>query len=115
MLLKAEQSIFQLYHVRFVQEHHAYRGSWNFIVLAHWNNSMHVDMLTHSDTLTWFRAKQSLLLHLNAVYIMPWAWFELTMLVAIDTDYIGRCKSNNPTITITMSPNWISVYCERNK
>ena len=53
--------------VHFVQEHHAYRGSWIFIVLVHWNNSLHVNMLTHSDTLTWFQDNQSLLLHLNAV------------------------------------------------
>jgi hypothetical protein len=31
-------------------------------VLAHWNNSSQVDMLLHSNTLSWFRAHQSLLL-----------------------------------------------------
>jgi dihydrofolate reductase len=28
--------------------------SWIFIVLAHWNNSPRIDMLPHSDTLSWF-------------------------------------------------------------
>jgi len=37
-----------------------------FIVLAHWNNSTRVDMSLHSDTVSWFRANQSLLLLLNA-------------------------------------------------
>ena len=39
--------------------------SWIFIVLAHWNNSPWVDMLLHSDTLSWFRANQSLLFLVN--------------------------------------------------
>jgi hypothetical protein len=38
-----------------------------FIVLAHWNNSSHVDMSINSDTLSWFWAEPtSLLLLLNA-------------------------------------------------
>ena len=35
-------------------------------MLAHWNYSPRVDMSLHSDTLFWFRAKQSLLFLLNA-------------------------------------------------
>ena len=38
-------------------------------MLAHWNNSLRVDMSLHSDTLFWFRANQSLLLFLNAAYL----------------------------------------------
>jgi len=34
--------------------------SWSFIVLVHWNNSPHVDISLHSDTLAWFL--------LNSVY-----------------------------------------------
>jgi hypothetical protein len=37
-----------------------------FIVLAHWNNSPLIYMLPHSDTLSWFRANQSVLFLLNA-------------------------------------------------
>jgi hypothetical protein len=36
-----------------------------FIVLAHWDNSQLVEMLLHSDTLSWFPANQSLILLLN--------------------------------------------------
>ena len=43
-----------------------YMLSWIFIVLAHWNNSLQVDMSLHSDTLFWFRANQSLFFLLNA-------------------------------------------------
>ena len=35
-------------------------------MLAHWNNSLWVDMSLHSDTLIWFRANQSLLFLLTA-------------------------------------------------
>ena len=34
--------------------------SWIFLVLAYWNNSPRIDMSPHSDTLSWFRADQSL-------------------------------------------------------
>ena len=33
--------------------------SWIFIVLAHWNNSLWIDVSLHLDTLFWFRANQS--------------------------------------------------------
>jgi len=36
--------------------------SWIFIVLAHWNNSPRINMPPNLDTLSWFRANQSLLL-----------------------------------------------------
>ena len=36
--------------------------SWILIVLAHWNNSLRVDMSLHPDTLFRFRANQCLLL-----------------------------------------------------
>jgi len=38
--------------------------SWNFIIRAHWNNSLQVDMSLHSDTISRFRANQSFLLRL---------------------------------------------------
>jgi len=41
--------------------------SWMFIVLAHWNNSPRIYISPHSDTLSWFRANQSLLLLLICV------------------------------------------------
>ena len=47
-----------------------YASSWIFVVLTHWNNSLQVDMLLHSDALFWFRANQSLLLLLNAACLV---------------------------------------------
>ena len=44
--------------------------SWIFIVLAHWNNSPRIDMSPHSDTLSWFRANQSLIFLLNAACLV---------------------------------------------
>ena len=41
-----------------------------WIVLAHWNNSPWIDMLLHWDTLSWFRANQSLLLLLKVAYLV---------------------------------------------
>ena len=67
--------MFQLYHgenkfffqwddeIRFVLDKHV---QLDLIVLAHWNNSPQIDMSPHSDTLSWFRANQSLLFLLNA-------------------------------------------------
>jgi hypothetical protein len=40
--------------------------SWIFIVLAHWNNRLRIDMSPHSDTIAWFQANQSLFCLLNA-------------------------------------------------
>jgi hypothetical protein len=41
-----------------------------FIVLAQWNNSPRIDMSPHSDSLSWFRANQSLLFLLNAACLV---------------------------------------------
>ena len=40
--------------------------SWIFIVLANWNNGLRIHMSPHLDTLSRFRAKQSLLFLLSA-------------------------------------------------
>jgi hypothetical protein len=40
-----------------------------FIVLAHCNNSLRLNMSFHSDTLSCFRTNQSLLLFLNAAWL----------------------------------------------
>jgi hypothetical protein len=58
--------------------------SWIFIVIAHWNNSLRIDMSHISDILSWFRANhnQSLLFLLNAAclvarYQFHSLWFDL--------------------------------------
>jgi hypothetical protein len=60
-------------------------------VLAHWNNSSWIDMLPHSDTLSWFPANQPLFFLLNAACLVLWllntgdclievtAWEDLTV------------------------------------
>jgi predicted secreted protein len=46
---------------------------WVFMVLAHCNNNLQVDMSLHADILSWFWANQSLLLPLMLrVYIVWW-------------------------------------------
>jgi len=82
LLLNAKWAIFQLYH----GENITFKTlDWIFIVLAHWNNSLWVDMLCHSDTLSRFCANQSLLLLFKAVcvveeqiYQFNCLWFDLT-------------------------------------
>jgi hypothetical protein len=54
--------------VRFVLKNNTL--SWIFIILAHWNKSLWVDMSLHSDTLFWFRVDQSLLFLLNAACLV---------------------------------------------
>jgi hypothetical protein len=73
LLLNANSAIFQLYHdeskLVFNEMMMKMRSalyytntlSWIFIVLAHWNNSLRIDMSPHLDTLSWFRANQSFL------------------------------------------------------
>ena len=64
---KVNSVIFQLYHGELIFNEKIRRSayyktntlSWIFIVLAHWNNSLWVDMAHHSDTLSWFRANES--------------------------------------------------------
>jgi hypothetical protein len=39
------------------------------MVLAHWNKCAGIDMSPHADTLSWFRANQSLLFLLNSAFL----------------------------------------------
>jgi hypothetical protein len=69
LLFNGNSSIFQLYHGEnklifnevMMRSASFYTNmlSWIFIVLTQWNNSPHIDMSLHSDTLFWFRANQS--------------------------------------------------------
>jgi hypothetical protein len=38
-------------------------------MLAHWNNSLRIDMSFHLDTLSWFQANKFMLFLLNAAYL----------------------------------------------
>jgi hypothetical protein len=60
-----------------------------FIVLIPWNNSLWIDMSPDSDTLSWFRANQSLLfccslvekqqIPMFMVFGFTWMWLKLTI------------------------------------
>jgi hypothetical protein len=39
--------------------------SWILIVLAPWNNSLQIDMLLNSDTLSWLRINQSFVMEME--------------------------------------------------
>ena len=53
----------------FVLDQHPELAFYSALVLAHRNNNPQVDMLSHSDTLSWLQANQSLLLLLNAGFL----------------------------------------------
>ena len=44
------------------------------------------------------------------LHTSPWAGFELTTSVVIDTDCIGSCKSNYHTITATTNPVYVYLF-----
>ena len=80
LLFNAKWAIFRLYHGHGENKLHSMKWWWcslcsrstcwvGFFFIAHWKNSPRVDMSLHSDTLSWFRAKQSLLLLLNVAWI----------------------------------------------
>ena len=72
--------------------------SWIFIVLAHWHNSLWIDMSPHSDTLSWFRANFSLLFLHNDVslaekqYHFYSLWFDLIGTLTYDLSHSRRTR-----------------------
>ena len=83
--------------------------SWIFIVLVHWDNSPRVDMSYHSETLSRFRATESLLLLSNVVcsterqnksrfQSLVWLDRGLTRLNPLST----TLKASRLTITLSM-------------
>ena len=98
-----EQATFQWNddEVRFVQTK---MFSWICIVLDHKSSSSRIDMSLHSDTLSWFRAKQYLLLFLNVVcggskYQFCCLWIDLT---GARTHDLAHSEANTLTIASTM-------------
>ena len=74
------------------------------MVLGHWNSSLWVDMSFHSDTLFRFRANQSLLLLLNAAFLVRkqhiyFVVFSLTRSGLEPTIYHARGEHTNHYIT----------------
>jgi hypothetical protein len=73
LLFNANSAIFQLYHGKNklisneVMRSALYKTNMlSFIMLAHRNNSLRMEMSPHPDTLSWFRTNQSMLFVLNA-------------------------------------------------
>ena len=50
-------------------------------MIAHWNNSLRVDISLHWDTLFWFRADQSLIFLLNAACLVETQQIPLDFIV----------------------------------
>ena len=76
LLFNANSAIFQLYHGenKLISNNMMMRSPLYytnthsllfFIVVFHWNNSPRIDMFPYSDTLSWFRSKQSSLFLLD--------------------------------------------------
>ena len=80
--------------------------SWIIIVLVHWNNSPWIDMLPHSDTISWFRANQCLLFQLNAACLME---KQLTRLGFEPMIYRTRDEHNNHYTTDEVYFIWFLV------
>jgi hypothetical protein len=87
-------------------------------VRAHWNNSLQVDMLPHSDTLSWFQANQSLLFLLNAACLVekqqiPILVFGLTRSGLKPTIYHTQCEHANQYTTDAINMTKIYIKVDR--
>jgi hypothetical protein len=85
------------------------------MVLAHWNNSLWVDMLLHLDTLFWFRVNKLLLFLLNAAYLaekqqIPISVFSLTRQELKPTIYRNRGDHANHYTTDAFHIFWIIAH-----
>ena len=70
-----------------------------FIVLAQWNNSPWVDMSLHLDTLSRFRANESFLLLLNAVYLVK---KQQTLILVFGLSWFGLKLTIYHSSTLTI-------------
>ena len=113
LLLNANSPIFQLFHGenKLIFNEMRMRDalystnmlSWIFIVLAHWNNSALIDMSPHSETLSWFRADQSLLFLLNAVCLVEKQQIQMYHFYSLWFEPIPRSTSLEASM-LTITP-----------
>jgi hypothetical protein len=81
-----------------------------FIVLAHWNNSLWVDMSFHSDKLPWFRANQSSLFLLNAACLAEMQQISNINFIVFSLTYQTQGKNANHYTTNMVFNTRILLY-----
>jgi hypothetical protein len=84
--------------------------SWTFIVLAHWNNSPHIDVSLHSDTLSWFKANQSLLFLLNAACLAEKQQIPILQSSVWSDLWSNPWSTTLTESTLTLTPLMWSLY-----
>ena len=93
--------------------------SWIIIVLAHWNNSLRVDMSLHSDTLSWFRANQRMLFLLNAASLVEKQCIQILYSLISPDRASNSWSSALEASTLTITPlmqlkkyiwKWLDAY-----
>ena len=79
---------------------------WILISLAHWINSLHVDMLLHLNILSWFWANQSLLLLLNITCLSEKKQISILYFFAFQPDLRSnpRSAANKASMLSITSP-----------
>ena len=100
--------------------------SWIFKVLANWNNSPRVDMSSHSDTIAWFPANQSLLFLLIAACLAEKQQIPIVYSLVLhyqarthDLPHSRRARSNHyitnePTIYHTRGEHALTITLPMN-
>ena len=106
LLFNFTWSIFQLCYgenkmVMMSALYHTTTLSWSLIVLVLWNNSPRVDMLLHSDTLSWFWWISS-----KYQFYSTYLYLVLTWLGLEPMTYCTRCKHANHYITHAVCNSW---------
>ena len=93
---------------------------WICIVLTQYNKSWRFDMKLHSDTLSWFWAKHSLFLLLNArayprsiKYQFYSIWFDPTEIHVLDTVLESRALSITQPMLFRLFVSTYTFLCNR--
>jgi hypothetical protein len=76
-----------------------------YIVLAYCNNNPRTDMLLHSDTLSWFRASQSLHSPEFSKYNFSCLWFD-------PTKGSNSKSTASDAIILTITPPIVSIFAQ---
>jgi hypothetical protein len=77
---------------------------FKLLVLAHWNKSPRVDMSIYSDSLTWYRVIQSLLLLLNTACLVEKQLPMISVILVVGEYIVQEWKGNLCTFFSLYSP-----------